>query len=528
MFRLDSEIEDALATDDLRKAARAQKDLRKVQLEQPSAACRLHILEDCRSATALLRVGGDFGQDVEARIKAVRKLGRWLRWRRTAAQGMVPVPIALEGLLWALRSEPEVAWTAQCALYHAARIPEVQLSRQSGREEEGSITSLLLNEPSPFCFCLPQLTARAADAFERALRSTVVANFFSQVKSVTLVDPGYGDWPDSVEVGAFSSLCHILGRSFKSLESLKLQGFEDCAMTMVLPHLVLPKLRSLRLIGASSTPEARRAILGLLRRVGPDLEELELNVWSEYIDESDDTLASLEPMPKVKKLTLRAPPLAVPWGRLARLFPSLEELSFFSEDEYALSGAEVLEELRDEQISDVDTDEEQDGAADEQHGERADFSDMVKAHLLWRHSDLVMFARELHSTGLRVLARSCPRLASLRFTIGEASASCHAACQERRIVLGWSRDLASNFLHFRRMGQLNGAARADLEEASGAVLAEAEAGAPLPLEGGDFDEAAHWAREKELVQAAASAVLLQLVRGFDDPSLEQEFGLRPF
>ena len=38
-------------------------------------------------------------------------------WR----QDLVPVSIILGGLLHALRSVPEVAWTAQCALYHVVR-----------------------------------------------------------------------------------------------------------------------------------------------------------------------------------------------------------------------------------------------------------------------------------------------------------------------------------------------------------------------------------------------------------------------
>jgi len=513
IYRLDNEINDALEADDLRAAAKAQRELRKVQLDRPSAACRLHIQEDCRSATAMLRLGDAI--DVDVRVKAARKLGRWLRWRRTAAKGLVPEATALEGLLWALRSEPEVAWTAQCALYYAARVADrAGTSVRDGNR--GTLSRMLLNEPNSFCFCLPQLNARSRDSYGRALRSNVVRDFFSQLRTVTLVDPGYGDYGAGVELAPFVRLCRQLGRSFESLEGLKILGFEDCAMSLVLPHLMLPKLKSLEIIGACHTAEAQHAILSLLYRHGPYIEALELNVWTEYLCEVDDPLADIDPMPKVKRLTIRAPPLSVPWEHFARYFPSLEELTFLYDQDFALNSMEVLEAEYEE--SDMDTPE------------------MLERHALWRYRDAVVFARDLHARGFRRLARQCPSLRTIRLTVADNSFGYDLTPAEERLTLCWRRETSSSRQSFRRDREINNAARAALEETSARVPEAAGrslAGGPARAldarsesDGDEQDADAERQVSKEEAQAAGAGVMLQVIRFFDDPSIEAEFGLR--
>jgi len=492
MMRLNAEIDLALEADDLAGVARARREMRKVQLEKPSAACRLLILEDCRAANALIRLG-DFAE-VEARVKAVRKLGRWLRWRRTAAKNLVPVATALEGILWALRSEPEVAWTAQCSLFHAARCADG--ASQSVREgTRGTISRLLLNEPSPFPLCLPELTPRAAEAYERALRTKVVPDFFSQLQSLTLMDPGYGDDPYCQEVQMFSGFARLLGRSFDNLRSLKILGFEDCAMKLFLPKLVLPKLQSLQVTGACQSAEAQQAILALLHRHGGGLAELELNVWTEFFCEADDPLVDVVVMPQVRRLKVRAP-LAVPWERLAGDFPALEELTFLYDQDFAVNSMEVLD-------------------------DRYDLSEgnwqSLESHAVGLYRDAVSFARDLHARGFLWLAIHCPKLREIRLAMTDTSFGYDITLTEDRLSLCWRRaPSGATSGPFRRDGAINNATRATLE-AQGRFDGEESS-----LE--DWKDG-HMRVTEEQAAAMGSAVMLHVARFFDDPSLEVQFGL---
>lgn len=501
MRRLLADIAAALEADDLAGAARAQRELRKVQLESPSEACRLHIQEDCRAATAMLRLGD--AVDPELRIKAAKKLGRWLRWRRTTAKDLVPVTTALEGLLWAMRSEPEVAWAAQCALFHAAQCAD--RADQSVREgTRGTISRLLLNEPTPFPLTLPNLTPRDAENHKRALQTAAVQDFFSQLRALTLVDAGYGDDADCQDLAASMPFCKVLGRSFGSLQELKLLGFEDCAMTLVLPHLAMPKLRSLQLVGACQSAEAQRAILALLNRHGAGLVELELNVWTELLREADDPLADVYTMPKVRRLTVRAPPLRVRWEHLARTFPALEELTFLYDQDFALNSLDVLD-------------------ASEDPGKQ---QDLLEKQANWLYRDAALFAQELHMAGFRRLARQCDRLQEIRLAIADSSFGYDVTKPEDRLALCWRREASGRTPFFRRDHARNNAVRAALEARSG-HLADAAAASSLAADAAfaySSDSEDEVSEEEAL--AAGAAVILQVIRYFDDPSLEAEFGLR--
>jgi len=495
MLRLDAELNAALESDDFARAARAQREIKKVQLEKPSAACGLFIQEDCRAATAMLRQGDVI--DIEVRIRAARKLGRWLRWRRTAARGLVPAATALEGLLWALRSEPEVAYTAQCALYHAARCADG--TGQSVREgPRGTVSRLLLSEPTPFPLCLPKLTAAAAETYERAIRSDAVQDFFSQLQKLTLTNPGYEE-TDCQALAMFLPFSRIFGRSFHNLRTLKILGFEDCAMMLILPHFSAPRLQSLQIIGACQTVAAQQAILSVLHRHGSNLVELELNVWTEFLCEADEPLVDMAPMPQVKRLTVRAPP-SVPWERFARTFPSLEELTFLYEQDFARNSVEVLEDCED----------------------LADLPELLDTHTQWLYRDAVLFARDLHVRGFRRLGKKCERLQEIRLAVADTSYGYDVTPSEDRLTLEWRRDPAALQL-FRRDDMINSATRTSLEaqRAAHANAAEVEMAEMMEDEFEDLDVT------EEQAAAAGAAEMLQVVRFFDDPSLEAEFGIGP-
>jgi len=490
MMRLSTEIDQALESDDFASAARAQREMRRVQLDKPSAACRVMIQEDCRTANALIRLGD--AADMDLRIKAVRKLGRWLRWRQTAAKEMVPVATALEGLLWALRSEPDVAWTAQCALFHAARCTEraAQSVRNSTR---GIISRLLLNEPTPFPLTLPRLALRTAETYERALRSGVVQDFFSQLRSLTLVDPGWGDDPEYQDLSLFLTFAKMLGRSFHDLQSLQILGFQDCALVLLLPQLILPKLQCLQITGSCQTAEAQQAILSVLARHGCNLVELELNVWTEFLCEADDPLVDIGTMPQVKRLMVRAP-TPVPWEHLGRLFPALEELTFLYDQDFALNTMEVLD--------DCDDYEEQLAQLEQQ--------------TLWLYRDAVVFARDLHARGFSRLAKRCVHLREIRLAIADTSFGYDIAPHQERCMLHWRRQATSSGERFRRNGELNSATRAALEARQRPDeddLEEEEEDVPFEV-------------TEEDAAVAGAAAMLQVARLFDDPSLEAELGLR--
>mmetsp|Transcript_100972 Transcript_100972/g.182205 ORF Transcript_100972/g.182205 Transcript_100972/m.182205 type:complete len:610 (+) Transcript_100972:87-1916(+) len=488
MLRLSHTISDALESGDLLQASRAQREMRKVQLEKPSAACRHLIHEDCLAATALLRSGESVS--LQARIRATKKLGRWLRWPNAAKKSLVPYAMVLEGLLSALRSEPQVAWVAQCALFHAARCEDnKELSVRDGTR--GTVNRMLLHEPTPFPFCLPELTERTAEAYETAITTPVVRDFFGQLQGVMLVDPGYGNNIESYDLAVFAKFAGLLGRSFQNLQTLKVLGFEDIAMLLFLPQLNLPKLRCLQIIGSCQRAAAQKAILTLLHRHGHSLHELELNVWTEFLCEADDPIIDIGKLPHVRRLTIRAPPLPVPWERFAETCPNLEELTFLYDQDFTLNSAEVIEECEDPLQQ----------------------AEMLERHTLRLYRDAVTFARELHSCGFQRLGRSCPNLKVICLTVSDSSFGYDITPSDDRLAISWRRDLSPDAptRSFRRNPEQNNATRATLE---------AQINLPIILGVRDLEDL-------EEASSAGAHVMLQVIRMFDNPSLEAEFGLRP-
>lgn len=502
MLRLSQEINDALELDDAPRVAKAQREMMKVQLEKPAAACRHLIHEDCRSATALLRLGESV--HVSSRLRAVKKLGRWLRWPQGANKELVPFATVLEGILWALRSEPEVAWAGQCALFHAVRCSDSH--RKSVRDTtRGTIIRLLLKEPTPFPICLPQITERMAEAYDAAVRTPAVRDFLWQLKSVTLVDPGYGTDMENYELDLFDGFASLLGRSFHSLQKLQVVGFEDCAMMLILPHLNMPRLRSMQIIGACQIQASQKAVIEVLQRHCLHLDELELNVWIDMLSQ-DDPLDHIESLPKVKSLALRAPPLPVSWERIAKMCPVLEELTLLYDQDFAMNCHEVLEEC----------------------GQKDDHLEMLDKHTLWVYRDAVVFARELHANGFQQLSRLCPRLKTLRIAIADNSYGYDITPAKDRLAVSWRRETPNG--RFRRNATENNATRATLQ-------ARSEALPHRPLfwveedddDDDDFDDEGY---DLHLMEADTRGpgyrVMLQVLRLFDDPSLEAELGLTGF
>jgi len=489
MMRLGVEITEALEKDDLVTAANAQQKLKEVQMDKPSGACGHLIREDCRAAIALLKLGESV--EVDSRIKAVRKLGRWLRWgKRGSARGLVPAVDALGGLLCALRSEPEVAWTAQCALFHAARCRD-GIAQTVRDGSEGTLAKLLVKETTPFPLVLPRLASRSAEVYERAFRTSLVCDFFSELKSLSLSDPGYGHDDHWQEMNPLLNFCRLLGRSVSSLEELRLFGFEDCAMTLIVPQLVVPKLTCLHVVGACQTAQGSRALLGLLRRVGRSLTELELNVWTEFLYEADDPLVELGPMPNVKKLTVRAPP-CVPWEHFARIFPAVEELTFLYHHDFAINSMEVIDNCSDDIL--------------EQR-------EQLEEHTSWLYRDAVIFARDMHVRGFRRLGKGCKNLKEIRVAVADTSYGYDVTPAEERLQIRWRR--VENTSTFRRDAEMNSETRDKLEAQS--------THQPLGLSDEEY-EMSEQAMEEE-ASAAGAAVMLQVIRQFDDPSIEASFGL---
>jgi len=505
MLRLTAEIKQALEVNNLAAAANAQREMRHLQLDRPSAACRLLILEDCQEANKLIWLGDDV--PVKARLRAVRKLGRWLRWRRNDAKGLVPAATALEGLLWALRSEPEVAWMAQCALFHAVRCTDG--AGQSVRDgTRGTVSRLLLNEPTPFPMCLPKADPRIAAKYEEALRTSVVHDFFTQLRALTLIDPGYGDAIDCEDMDFLQLFARLLGHSFDSLERLRILGFEDYAMVLILPHLALPRLKSLQITGDCQTELAQSAITACLRRRVQSLVELELNIWTDFLCEAEDPLVDIGVMPEVRYLAVRAPP-PVPWGHFAECFPRLEQLSFLYDQDFALDSMEVLH------------------GCDEEEQE-----DQLGKHALWTYREAVIFARDLHSRGFRCLAKQCPNLKEVRLVVSDTSFGLAVELpEEDRLILSWQRDSKGGTNHpFPRVAAWNNETRSKLASASMALASNPGAEVPPEEEDGDssdddFGEEEHVEVAEERAAAAGAFAMLQVVRLFDDPSLEAQLGL---
>lgn len=485
MLRLGQEIHQAVETHDWGRAAHAQRQMRKIHLERPSSSCRLLIREDCRAATAILQAGSSV--DVPSRIKAARKLGRWLRWGRASTKDLVPTHTALNGLLCALRSEPEVAWAAQCSLFHAARCSDGSMSVRNGTR--GTLSRLLLNEPTPFPLCLPQPIGSAVEMYDRAFRTNLVRDFISQLQSLALTDPGYDMDPKAEDAHQFVAFAKFLGRNIGSLKHLRLLGFDDGALTLFLPHMRMPRLKTLHLVGACHTEESQRAILGAVHRHRSNLEELVLNVWTEFLHEADDPLVDLPVMPSVKRLAVRAPP-PIAWEDFARKFPALEELTLLYHQDFAINVVEMLEN-EDEDLSSG--------------------SDAMERHVRWLYYDVVTFARDLHSRGFRRLARRCTKLRLLRLAVADTSQGADHTPPDEQMAITWVRDPEAK-RHFCRDEVRSNEARAALQSLSkmcGDTSVDPEIG---------------YLTEDQAMAAGAS-VMLQVARLFDDPSLEASLGL---
>jgi len=518
MFRLSAEIELALAANDVARATRAQKQLSRVQMEKPSAACRVIIQNECRRATQLLQMGETVS--VEERVKAAKKLGWWLRWRRMGSKRMVPAGVALEGLLWALRSEPEVAWTAQCALYHATRCSD-GVARSVSEGPQGAVARFLLSDPAPFPFYLPRPTKRTLENYARVLKTDVAYDFFMRLKGLTLVDPGYGESAEADDVTRrLKAFSKVLGRSLRSLESLSVLGFEDCAMTSVLSRLALPKLTSLTIMGACHTAEAQQAIVSTLRRHGDRLEQLELNVHTDFLSDAADPLADVGVMPNLKRLTIRAPPLSVPWEHFAECFPALEELTFLYSQDFARNAVSVLHEC-------------------DHPGEQ---QDLLRQHARWLYRDAGLFAKDLHERGFARLAKSCERLREIRLAIMDSSNGYDVTPPEERLTLLWRRDMDPAVSQlFRRDAAVNNDARGSLEAQADLLEHAYDYGDEWwdyddetwafsdSDEDYDLDDYEYEVDDEDAMEEAAdiasSVVQLQVLRLFDDPSIEADFGL---
>jgi len=492
--RLNHEISEAIESDDAGRAAQAQRELGKIHLDKPSVACRHLIREDCFSASAMLRLGDNV--PIRARVFAVKKLSRWLRWPQATKKDLVPVATALAGLLCALQSEPEVAWAAQCALFHIVRctVDQIQNVRDATR---GKVTRLLLDGNTQFPFCLPELTERAAEAYEQALRNYTVRYFFTQLQALTLIDPGYGDSWETYDLALLGGFAKQLGRSLHSLQSLKVLGFEDCALKLILPHLWMPRLRNLHILGSCQQKQSQRAILTLLQQNGQQLEELELNLCTEFLHEAPDPFSIIEPLPKVKRLTVRAPILA-PWDHFGKKCPSLEELTFVYDQDFALNLAQVLE--------DIESLEEEE--------------EFLGQHTTYVYKDAARFAMRLHALGFRCLAETCPNLKVIRFSLWDNSfgTDTPAPSEEQPLTVSWRRSDNPSKLRTRPFGRCcaaNNATRSELKD---------RAEVPLDPERFDSTEEIREITEEEAM-AASAKVMLQVVRWFDDPSLEAELGL---
>lgn len=485
MMRLSETITKALKEGDLATAAKAQREMRQVQFDRPSEMCRNLIEEDCRRATSILRQGDSV--TMQARIQATKKLGRWLRWQRFASKSLVPPHMVLEGLLCALRSQPEVAWTAQCALFHAARCADLN---RNAKERE-TISRILLNETAPFPLCLPDLSPRALNDVQRAMETLVVRSFLDQLKGLTVVDPGYGDDPDFEDVDSYMPFARMFGRSFKSLETLRLLGFEDVAIVLFLPFLNMPNLRTLHIVGALQTPMAQESVVFMINRHSETLEELVLNVWTEFLYDAEDPLVECEVVPNLKRLTVRAP-APVPWEHFATTFPNLEELTFLYDQDFALNSMGLLEE----------------------HGEPN--SDLMAEHASMLYRDAVIFARDLHLRGFRRMERQCKNLQEIRLAVADTSFDNDTPSYDDRMMLAWGRTASTPKTpgRFGRDDAVNNRTRRILTDKS-----EPAGGWNFAQSGSNsyrFQEV-----NEEQASAGGAAAMLQVMRLFDDPSLER-------
>eukprot|EP00929_Paragymnodinium_shiwhaense_P022371 TRINITY_DN14310_c0_g1_i1.p1 TRINITY_DN14310_c0_g1~~TRINITY_DN14310_c0_g1_i1.p1 ORF type:complete len:634 (+),score=161.59 TRINITY_DN14310_c0_g1_i1:126-2027(+) len=522
MHRLTEEISKARENQDRVAEASLERELLEVQMATPSMACRVLVIKECREAVALLKAAD--ASKVHERVKAVRQLGRWLRWagQGTTSDVVVPVAEILGGLLCALRSEPEVAWQAQCALFHAARGHHSQENVRTS--VHGSISRLLLHEPSAFPLTLPRLSddETTATLYSKALQTSAVSDFFSELRSLSLRDPGYEGFmngetyedfdslaphaPTLASVPRLAAFAKALGKRASNLHELECLNFEDTAMELVLPHISAPRLRSLRIKGAAvQTKKASEALLSLLQKHSGLLTELELDVNTESLFEAEDILVDMPIMPMVKKLTVRGPP-CVPWVHFARLFPSLEELSFVYHQDFAMNSMEVLEEPMSAGVSDQLTE--------------------LEEHTSWVYRDVVRFARDLQTRGFRRLGKRCPHLREINIDIADTSFCVHGPpVEEDHAHLSWRRPEGDHL--FQRDHLVNSSTREALEEKSSNFSFSALRASLRNLatmEAGE-EAARELADGRQVARSAGAAIMMRLVRHFDDASLEAMFGL---
>lgn len=255
-------------------------------------------------------------------------------------------------------------------------------------------------------------------------------------------------------------------------------------MALFMPTLVAPKLESLHLLGACQTAMGAEALYDLLRRHSRNLVELELNVWTE-----DDPLVELVCAPNLRRLAVRLP-LTVRWEHFAQMFPALEEVTFLYHHDFAVNSMEVID-----NCSDLEQQREQ-----------------LDDHTSWMYRDAFEFARDLHNRGFRHMAERCPALREIRVAVADTSFGYDVTPPEDRLDVRWRRSAEQPY-QFRRDAARNRETRNALD---------ATASEPLSMTGGDEDEL--WDSLQEATGAGA-AVMLQIVRSFDDPSLEAELGL---
>lgn len=90
---------------------------------------------------------------------------------------------------------------------------------------ESSYNRIINRAPRDFPLCLPEPTERVAKAYDAALRVSIVRLFLTQLRSLTLIDPGYGE-SDSIDTAMLKDFAKRLGNSLYNLRSLKVFGFE--------------------------------------------------------------------------------------------------------------------------------------------------------------------------------------------------------------------------------------------------------------------------------------------------------------
>lgn len=350
----------------------------------------------------------------------------------------------------------------------------------------------MLAEPTHFPLLLPRPTAKTADQYERAFRTATVGDFFSRLRALSLVDPGYGH--EGIEI--CEGFATALGRHAHCVESLKVLGFEDGALALFLPRLAMPRLRMLQIVGNCHTATAQRAVLHMLHRHCAGLEELELNIFCEFLLEAEDPLGDIGICPNVRRLTVRAlAPMPLAWEEFAEKFPALEELTLVYHQDFALNAFEDLE----------------------------DFDEFIERDFLPQRAsslyhDAVVLARNLHEGGFQRLANECKYLKRIDVTFADTSFGYDMTPSEDRFMIRWNRSYSSASLPFRRDSEQNRVTRSALEQRSHVDFHRG-----LGVDASEEDRIGGVTEEQAM--AFGSAMMLQLARHFDDPSLEAQLGV---